>query len=455
MKWLKQYYYLLPVLLYLPSLLNFFSGDDWFHLRISQINNLSDFLNFFSFLPNDQTASFYRPLSTQVFFYVFQSLFKLNSFPYHLLGLFLLGYSTLLVFKISGSKMAAFIYSISVSNFTRVYFLSAYQELFLVIFSLLTLLNFVKKPGRSVWFFILAILSKETAVVLPALIILFHYKSLSKNFKTYLLIVCLDLIYLYFRLVYFGLASGDSYIWDFSLTKATNTLMWYILWSFGAPELLVDYVGSGLKLVPKFFTDYALWWKVIIYPLVGTIFTSFLLSLNKIKKLDLNLVKYVAFFLVSLSPVIFLPSHKFSLELGLPLVGFSLVIAWLIPKKLTLLSLSFLVLYVFLNISMNLLTHNRHYSISRGVISKNVYYFLSKNYSSYPKDSYFVFVNDAENYGDIWGQSKQISQAISSSDFFKVFYKDHGLKVHYEDFEDQRPPLLTPIKLSTKQFLTR
>lgn len=455
MKWLKQYYYLLPVLLYLPSLLNFFSGDDWFHLRITQIQNASDFLKFFSFIPNDLTASFYRPLSTQVFFYIFQSIFGLRALPYYLLGMFLLGYTSHLIYKLFDSKIAAFIYCISVSNFTRVYFLSAYQELFLVIFSLLTILYFVKKPGMATLFFILALLSKETAVVLPALIFLLHHKSVLKNLRPYIVIISLDLIYLYLRFFYFGLAGGDSYVWNFSPVKLANTLMWYVLWSFGAPELLVDYVGSGLRLVPKFFIDYSAWWKIIIYPLVGTILISLILGIKKLRQIDLNIVKYKMFFLVSLLPVAFLPSHKFSLELGLPMVGFVMIIAWLIPKKHTILSLCFLSLYVFLNLSMNLLTYYRHYSISRGVISQNVYHFFLQNYTAKPQGKYFEFVNDSENHGEIWGQSKQISQALSGSDFFRVFYKDPSFKVYYEDYADEKPTALTQTRLSTKQFLTK
>ena len=463
MNWLKKHLYLLPVFLYLPALINFFSGDDWFHLRISQIYSLPQFLNFFSFTQNAQTASFYRPLSTQVFFFTFQKMFGLTAWPYYLFGLLLFAYSLHLVYLFAKKylpstiyHLPSLIYGISVSNFTRVYFLSAYQELFLVIFSLLTLLNFSKKPASSLLFFVLALLSKETAIVLPVLILLLNFKDIkvSRYFFLFACYLLLSLIYLYFRLFHFGLAVGDSYLWNFSPAKALNTLMWYLLWSFGAPELLVDYVGSGLKLVPKFFTDYPVWWRLIIFPLAGVIISTFVLGLQKIKKLNWNLVKFVFFFLVTLLPVLFLPSHKFSLELGLPLVGFSLALAWLLPKKIkSPLSIIFLSFYLFLNLSMNYLTYTRHYSVSRGDISKKVYDYFKARSSQNPSAYFFEFKNDSVDYGEQWGQSKQISQALSGSDFFKVFYNDSTIEVFYEDYKNIRPIDKKEIPLSSEQFL--
>jgi len=450
---------------------------------------MRQFLNFFSFSQNDQTASFYRPLSTQVFFFTFQKLFGLVAWPYYLFGLLLFAYTLYLVYNFSGSKVAAFIYGISISNFTRVYFLSAYQELFLVIFSLLTLINFKAKPYKSLFFFALALLSKETAIVLPLLVIVMNFEYIKSNLHhlryTIYATTILTAIYLYFRFFYFGLATGDSYLWNFSLVKAANTLTWYVLWCFGAPELLVDYVGSGLRLIPRFFTDYATWWSVIIFPLLGVITSTIFLFISKLRhcasptnvgakaipaSLDCSqarrllqyfvirndkLIKFILFFLITLLPVLFLPSHKFTLELGLPLVGFSLALASVIPNKLNVLSFCFFSLFIFLNISMNYLTYTRHYSVSRSQISKRVYGYLLGNYPKYPNNSYFEFKNDTVDNGLIWGQSKQISQSLSGSDMFRVLYNDNKINVFYEDDSNARPKNTDKISLSTSQFLNQ
>ena len=471
------------LLLFVPSVLVFFSGDDWFHLRITQIGSLGEFLNFFSFSHTAQSAAFYRPLPTQLFFYIFQHLFGLTAWPYHLFVLICFGYSLYLVYLFAGkiqksttkeprtinfALITTLAYGLSISNFTRLYFLSAFQEISLVIFSLLCLLSFPKSVLKTIVFFVLALLSKETAVVIPLLLLLFNFKYLKKNSMHLTSVICISVVYLYFRFMVFGGAVGDSYVWNFSPVKAANTLMWYVLWSFGAPELLVDYVGSGLRLVPKFFVDYPVWWKVIIPLLGGTLLTTLILFIQRgrgllryyvtrndeLKTQSIQFMKYILFFLISISPVIFLPSHKFALELGLPLVGFSLAIAWLIPKKLNILSFCFFAFFVFLNLSMNYLTHTRHYSVSRGEISQKVYRYFSENYPQYPFGSYFVFINDSTDHGEQWGQSKQISQALSGSDFFKVFYKIPDIKVYYQDIPDEYPTSdILRIQLSTKQFL--
>lgn len=458
----KLYIFLLPLLIYLPSLQNYFSADDWFHLRLAQINHITDFFNFFSFIPNNQSASFYRPLPTQVFFFVFQRLFGLTVWPYHLFVLLSFSYSLHLLYRFAVrelksphlAQISVFIYALSVTNFTRLYFLSAFQEISLVIFSLLCLLNFPKSVFKTLLFFILALLSKETAVVIPLLLLLFNLKYFKKNLLSFLPFGLILSIYLYLRLALFGSAIGDSYLWNFSPVKAANTFMWYLLWSFGAPELLVDYVGSGLKLVPKFFVDYPFWWGTIISLLLGTISTTGILFMQKLKKIDLSFFKYILFFFITILPVLFLPSHKFALELGLPLVGFSLALVWLLPKKLNYLAIIFLCLFAGLNISMNYLSYTRHYSVSRGRLSQKIYNYFSESYPVYPIGKYYNFVNDSQDFGQAWGQSKQISQALSGSDFFRVYYHYPDLKVYYEDIPEATPAGQSPINLSTRQFIT-
>ncbi len=462
MSWIKKHLYLLTVLLYLPVLTNFFSSDDWFHLRISQIHSVGEFFNFFSFVHTNQSAAFYRPLPTQVFFFIFQKLFSLNAWPYHLFVLLCFGYSLVLVFRFtmtqlnnqSKATVAAFVYGLSVSNFTRLYFLSAFQEVVLVIFSLQCLLSFPKSKTRSIIFFVLALMSKETAIVLPLLIILFNFKALKKQLLSFLFFFgVIWLGYLFLRLKIFGGAVGESYLWNFSPTKAANTFMWYVLWSFGAPELLVDYVGSGLKLIPRFFVDYYSWWKLIVPFLLGSLISTNILFLQKVKRINGIFILSILFFVVAIWPVLFLPSHKFALELGLPLVGFSIALSWLLPQKVTLVSVGFIFFYLVLNLSMNFLTYTRHYSVSRGEISRRVISYLSHTYPAYPSGKYFEFVNDAENNGSEWGQSKQISQAISGSDLFEVFYQNNNVKVFYQDFSENRPTEQQIIHLSTKQFI--
>jgi hypothetical protein len=450
------------LLIFSPSLKNFFSADDWFHLRLVQINHVREFLNFFSFSSTPQSASFYRPLSTQFFFWLFYQLFGLNSLPYFIFGLILFVLILLTLFHFlqdlklnkNLSLLTVFLYGISASNFTRLYFISAFQELFLVLFILLALRFYLKKNNLYLLFFILALLSKETAIVFPGLVVLLNlYLKKHPKLSTYLPLFLISLIYLYNRFFIFQHTLGDSYLWDFSLKKVANTLMWYIFWSLGTPEFLVDYVGSGLKVLPKFFTDFTFWAKPILTLFLTTFLSLLVVCISTLKSFKRNFPVYffsATFFLLTLLPVIFLPWHKFTLELGLPLIGFSLFIASLLIHSSRYLSLFFLFCYFVFNLTTIYLSGHRSYAATRAQISFKVYQFFSHYYPSLPDNTSFRFINDTNPEAKQWGSSKQISYATSGSEFFKVFYHHQDLKVYFDDFD---VPPENSISISSKQFL--
>ncbi len=464
----KKYFLLisLSVLVFLPALFNFFSADDWFHLRLVQINSCQEFLNFFSFGKTDQSAAFYRPMSTQLFFFGFYKLFGLNSIFYFGFGLVLFGliiwnlikFLEELKFEKKTIWVATLIYGLSASNFARINFVSAYQELLVGLFTLLGLRFYIKKNWWFVVFGIMALLSKETAIIFGGLMMLVDWKLKENPFKKikyYLPIVLSSIIYLVLRFGIFKTVQGDSYIWDFGLKKVLNTTMWYGFWSIGIPEFMVDYVGSGLRVVPKFFSDFGIWAKIFLSE-IGVLFLSILgLIIFGIKKLGKNLDKFVwgiLFFGISLLPVIFLPWHKFSHALTLPLIGMAIILGEIYSlNKNKILKIFFLVAFLILNLSSIYNLNQKHYSVTRGEISKKVFNYFEQNYPEYPKDKSFVFVNDTNPEVKQWGSSKQIAYALSSSDFFKVFYKNKNIKVYYEDLDANIPE--NSIKLSSRMFL--
>lgn len=448
-------------LLYLlPCLHNFFSADDWFHLRLAQISSITEFLNFFSFSATSQSASFYRPLSTQVFFFVFHSLFGFNAFFYYLFGLLLF---VLILLQLKNLVSSLFpkispittivIYGFSVTNFTRLYFLSAYQELFLSLFALLALNAHLRSQGKkTLLFFILALLSKETAVVIPGLILLIDLYQGKLKLSRHLTLFLFTAIYLYLRLFHFGLAEGDTYIWDFSPKMALNTLMWYTLWSFGAPELLVDYIGGGLRPIPRFYTDYPFFSYFILFFLLILLGSFTFLIFRSLKK---NLRQYLftsLFFVVPLLPVLFLPHHKFTLELGLPLVGFSLLFALVANSAKGKWGTLLLGLFLILNLSMNYLTYTRHYSVNRSRLSHRLYDYLTTQYPQYPSDP--LYFTDPENAGRFEDYAKQLSLATSRADMFKVIYNDPNLVVYF-DGVNQPPEEQAVTQVKAQDFFTK
>ncbi len=467
----KEYFPLIIIafslFLFSPALTNFFSGDDWFHLNISQISSFKEFLNFFSFSPTPQSAAFYRPLSTQVFFFAFRSLFDLNSLPYFLFVLAVFGFSLYLVYllaqKVLKNKtqaiLALFFYSISVTNFTKIYFLSAFQEIVMVVFILLSILSYLKKPSTkntliSLLFFILALASKETAVVLPFILLILDWSRGRINSKRILPFIIILLPYLYFRFSYFGTAVGESYIWDFSPKRAINTLFWYTLWSFGAPELLVDYVSSGFRILPRLYTDFPFWSSAILLTIALTLLSFLIVFIKNIKVIDKKFLFAFGVFALGLLPVVFLPWHKFTLELTFPMVGFSLMLARLSLGRVNKLPvIVFILLFFTLNITTNILTYKNHYSVNRAKLARRIYSYFKSTYPEYPQGKYFEFINDTEAYPETWGSSKQIAHAASGSNLFKVLYKDKSIEVYYQDYEAERPKDKERISLSSGRFL--
>jgi hypothetical protein len=359
--------------------------------------------------------------------------------------------------------IASFIYGVSVTNFTRLYFLSAFQEIALVFFSLLTLFAYLKwrKSRRilylllSLVFFIISLLSKETAVVLPGILFILDLGIRRVSLRRLVPYFIILLPYLFLRIFVFRTMVGDSYIWDYSPRKIGNTLMWYTLWSFGSPELLVDYIGSGLHIVPKFFTDFPIGTiLVILGGLISVVSTFGFLLLSKVKSIGRMGVVGLAFFLLGLLPVMFLPWHKFTLELGLPLVGFSIALSFIIRSSRKIPALIFITIFTLYNIAINQFSLERHYSILRGVISQRVAnYFLVRYPVTLPVDFYFEFINDSGNYGKEWGSSKQISQATAGTEMFRVLYKSGNPQVYFEDSPGIRPSGLIRIPISSAIFL--
>jgi hypothetical protein len=455
----------LTVLIYLPSLTNFFSSDDWFHLRISNIKSLSEFINFFSFARTDQSAAFYRPLPTQAFFFL-QKFFGLNPVPFHLVSLSVFITSLVFVYKVSlklfekyeVSVLVLFFYAFSATHMTRLYFLSAFQEILMFLFCLLAI-YFYLLPKRSLnyflslVFFALALLSKETAVVIPLILLLISwYKKTS--FKKTLFFWMMILFYIYLRFFVFGIVVGDSYVWDFSIKRAFNTLFWYFSWSLGVPEMLVDYVSSGLRILPAFFKQFYAW-SLVILPLIllniSLVVISFLRSnrFSKMQTLGLGI------FLVAILPVIFLPWHKFTLELTLPMFGTAIFLATLnVGTKIKRLGILYLIAFLALNLATIVLTYQTHYVISRAKVSQKVIHYLNQNHPRVEKGSYFVFVNGTSESSQNWGISKQIAQSISYSDLFRVFY-NQNIEVHYEDLTSVKPGETKAIYVNSLDILKR
>ena len=443
-------------LLFYPSLSTFFTNDDFFLLKISQLGSLSSFLHFFDFTKGPEGLGFYRPLTTQVFYFL-GWVFKLNPLPLHIISFVTFFAVTYLVYRLASelSKnqfvafISAFLYATSATHFGHLYYLATYQELGLTLFYLLSTLLFIKE--RYFWslgFFVLALLSKETAVVLPLThFLLLWYSGHTKKIKSLLPFSGILGVYLYLHTFHYGFASGDSYIWSFSPIKTVNTLFWYILWSLNLPEMLVDFVGPGFKFNPNLFKFWGNQIKPIFVLFVSQLVLLFYFLFQvKIKKLKSVLVFGSLWFFITLLPVLFLPLHKFTFYLTLPLFGFVLSLAYLLNLvKSKFLVFLFLFIFLILSVLTLRLTYETHW-ITRGAqTAKNVYGFFEESKEDFIGKTVYFYDTSADT--DLsWSPTAALKVVLSDNNFFEVFYNG-GIRAIFSEGSGE------VVSLKSRQFL--
>jgi len=386
-------------------------------------------------------------------------LFGFNTFFYHFL-IFSLFASSIYLFnlvlkKIGVSKKASIvsliIFSFSHTIFTRLYFLSAAQEMMLNFFILLALLSSLKNSTfkqhliTSFWY-VLALLSKDSAIVFPVLVLVFDWLKFKKiNYKKIAILLVPTFLYLYIRIFLFGfditVDGHESYQLNFSPVVMVNTMYTYVLWAVGGAELLKDYLSSPITLLKRFYTDFGLLGKIMIGLLITTLTSFGVLTVKNIKKNTVMKLGAIIVFIVSLAPVLLLPNHKFTIQMSMPMFGFALFIGLLLEKESKKVISLVLFLYLALNISSIMLTQKTHYSVQRSQISSRVYEYFKKEYPTLSNKNKVIFLNTDTSDNNVvsWGSSKQISHALMENYFFMVMYPGQNIEVLYEDLAKNIP----------------
>lgn len=440
----------LPILFFWKSIFSFFTNDDFFFLRISNAKSIGDYFSYFNIFQSHDGLEMYRPLTTQVFYQI------KNPLIMHLL-VFLTFFGILYLIYIIGLSLfknpkvaflATVLYSVSATHFAHFYYLATYQELGMVLFVLLTILLHIKNRNTlSLVFFCLALMSKETAVVTPLLILLVDwYREVKIDKSKFFIYFGILVFYLIAHLFFYGVAKGDSYVWDFSIKKVLNTVFWYLLWSLNLPETLVDFIGPGFYVNPDLFR----YWATTIYPILALfaiqlIFIAILMLrfLDKVNNKKNSLFAMV-WFLLSLTPVVFLPIHKFAFYLTLPLIGVVYRIAYLIEQSK--LRTIFIVLFLGIWATTSYLTiqHTINTSwITNGeeIASKVYVYFKMSGF-----DAKKISMVDTVADRDLpWSPTAVVKNALSDKNFFIVYFPNLADKIEYNGKSMD--------KINSRQFL--
>jgi len=463
--WLYIVSIVVSFMMFYPALSSFFTHDDFYFLRISKAENFSQFIGFFDPVNDVADIGVYRPLPLRAYYFLGTSVFNLNplglrviSFATFFINILLVGYLVKILTKKDGiAGISSFLYAVSVTHFGQLYYIGAYQELLITLLTLTTVIFFAKsKMLVSFIFFVLALMCKETAVVIPGLlgaVYLFQNMGVKKklSFKKVILqlmpFVLMVMVYLYLHFFHFGMIEGDSYVWNFSLVKAANTALWYFLWSFSLPEMLVDFVGPGIHFNPNLMK----YWSSQIVPIfilfgiqAVIIVYAFIKSCkSKTNASVKSIILFSAFwFLATILPVVFLPLHKFTYYLTLPLIGIVLFVSYIIyDSKFEIL---FCVVWLFLSIFTLRLTIDTNW-ITQGVrTSERVFEYFRENQEAMEGKT-IAFVDTVDDETLPWSPTETVKTVISGKNFFELFFPNLSNKISYGGDGE--------VKISSRKFL--
>ena len=441
----------LVVLLFYGFVLNlYFAQDDFFHLKVSQTTGtLKEFVNLFSFSEFSERGGiyFYRPVFREGLFNIFYRIFGLNPLPFRLTQLLIHLVNIFLVYKLifritrktNVALISSLVFGLSAANIAVLTYLAGgIQASGMTMFLLLSMIYFSKFKFIAFLFFVLGLASHELAVVYPLILVglgIVEHRLKMRFIVPYLVTV---LVYVFLQVKVIGLPLSEAeYGLSLSLPRILNSYVWYFAWSLSVPEMLLDFVGPGIKLNPNLMTYWGNYFKVI-FPLFGAVLILLAIGLKDLIKNKLTWF-FIFWFVVGISPVVFLPLHKSTYYLApvLPAVGGILGLSFnRIYKKKRFLGYLFILAFIILSATTVNLSQTTYWAITRSGIAKNLIVDIKNAYPELPGGAIVYFMNDPD-YPVInkeWGgSSKQAMVALSGSDALQLVYKDSSLRVYYED----------------------
>lgn len=296
----------------------------------------------------------YRPLAT-LSFALNYALGKFNPMGYHLVNLLLHAINGILLFYLLRlilknsllSLIAALLFVCHPLQTEAISWISGRCNGLFLLFYLLSFICFVRwRQGEramtgyfiSLAGYALALLSKEMAVLLPAVLLVYDYHflprntvSIKKQIKIYLPFLFIAVAYLLIRYNVLGRTSQTGYwgggIFPTVLTMSKAVVFWYLQLAFLPVRLSVDH------LVPLSFSIREPWVLISFLVILGIAIGTMLLY-----KRNRYLSFGVFWFFLNFLPVSnLIPLQAIAAErfLYLPIIGFLIVLVWGIHRLVT------------------------------------------------------------------------------------------------------------------------
>lgn len=426
------------LIIFQKSFSAFFIHDDFFLFSISRALSWKQFLLFF--IPRNDVI-YYRPISIQIFYFIFYKLFGLHVFYYHLFQFIIHAFNGVLVYillsKINSNKkinlLASFLF---VTSWTHIYELtwsaSTFNSigLFFILMYVLSYLSSYKKTILPELFLIFSLLSVETAVISPVLLILILW-YLKKNSKKDIFRFCVHGIilgiYLYIRFILYKIPAHDSYEIGLSQAILKNIILFF-LWLFNFSEIATNYIKinlTHLSLNNELFTNtFPVYSRYQFIFLVILFITMLVLTLKKIKQINSRLLIFsILWFFIALSPIIIIPKRAYPYYPFVAQIGFWLGLSYFFVIGWRSIFIKFaLVLFIIGNILTVYFNGNNHWLFSSShTVSR--YYQKLQTLKLPSKKQYFYWEIDQNDFRN----------ALEQGLAFNVFFNDYKIKFFLEE----------------------
>jgi len=345
--------------LYAPSLHFHFWYDDYTHLFESSVASWDDIVsNFHPVQPGwaaGELLPFYRPLSHRNYFGLMRLIFGLDPLYYHCVCLVLLSLISFNIYLMTSflgkDRLAGFIASVLFATGTSTavsqLWVSVTPDLLVVFLMLTSFSMYILSTQRasavyrasSAVVFILALLAKEAAIVLPGMLLLAELLYARPGNKEEIKKLAIRLVpfaliavaYLVFRVAFFKLPKSGPYGVSFGLFALQN-LGRYLLIAmndFLAGFLNVPYIDILHKAsIPQATNWWAAWGKFLL--VAGA--AIFLVWRQK-WDLRRDIIFSIGWFVMGLLPILFLPNHFYLYYLLPASPGLALLVGRLLGKS--------------------------------------------------------------------------------------------------------------------------
>jgi len=434
-----------------------FFGDDFSQLIYAKVITFSDIIHFFSL----QRDHFFRPLSTELYYFFITQFSNPTLIGHIITFLFFLGGVYFLVqiiksFRFSKTLIFLFflLYLFHFSHVYQLYWLATFQEA-LMFFFLSASLNFFvqKKQIVSLFFFVLALFSKEQAILFPVFVLLIFIWQ-KKKIPSILYFFGLFSFIFFLIHIYVSKTSPQfvEYAVHLSPRLWMNNIMWYLLWSLGFPSNLPDYMRSVFSFpLPEFWTFFSNF-SFRAYMIIQLVFLCLFCTISlflfiRVKKAEKRIflsiflfcVLSFALFLLPVLPIV----HKWMVRLTIPLIfvcffqAYILSVLWCNYKKARLVVLMMLGLYLLWNY-FGVRVHERisTYEYESKIVKRANIIFSDPKYQSC-KVLYFGEPKNMQMTE--WEGSKKLALTFAGQSFLSYYFPHKKMKAIYAYEKKQIP----------------